>query len=262
MKILFIADIVGKSGVDILKKELPAFLSVENIDLVIANAENAADGFGLNPKIANEIFLSGVDIITLGNHTWDKKEIIPILSDKRIVRPVNYPSEETPGQGYTFATTKKGDTVAIINALGRIFMNPLDCPFRTIDTKLEEISKKTNIIFIDFHAEATSEKVALGWFLDGRVSAIVGTHTHVATADEKVLPNGTAFITDAGMTGPQNSVIGMNKDKIIQKFLTQMHIKYEVADSDNYMQGVVIEIDNMTGKALSINRIKKGNKKC
>ncbi|MDR0676134.1 MAG: TIGR00282 family metallophosphoesterase [Elusimicrobiota bacterium] len=258
MKVLFIADIIGTPGIEVLHKELKLLLTLENIDLVIANGENAADGFGLTPKFANEIFASGVDVITLGNHTWDKKEIIPILCDKRIIRPINYSNITTPGQGYTFAMTKKGVTVAIINALGQIFMNPIDSAFKAIDSILPTIKQKTNIIIIDFHAEATSEKSALGWYLDGRVSAVLGTHTHIATADERILDNGTAFITDVGLTGSHNSVIGMNKEKIIQKFLTQMPIKYEVANSEIFMQGVLVEINENTGKAISINRIKKG----
>ncbi len=256
MKILFISDIVGKPGIEILKRELKGIVISENVDLVIANSENAADGFGLYPKLALEIFQAGVNIITLGNHTFDKKEILQIFSDKRIVRPINYP-EAVGGNGYTFYIGKMGEKVAIINALGQIFMNPINSPFLEIEKVLENIKKETNIIFVDFHAEATSEKKAFGYFLDGKVSAVVGTHTHVATSDETILPNGTAYITDAGMTGPENSIIGMKKEKILQKFLTGMHLRYEVADEKGILEGVVININEMSGKANSIKRIKK-----
>ena len=258
MKILFIADIVGKAGIEILKKELHPFLLTENIDLVIANSENAADGFGLTPNLAAEIFAAGVDVITLGNHTWDKKEIIGILDDKRVVRPLNYPSEDTPGNGFAIACTKKGILVGVVSVMGRVFMQPLDCPFRTMDDILPELKQKADVIIVDFHAEATSEKAALGWYLDGKVSAVLGTHTHVATADEKILTNGTAYITDVGFTGAHDSVIGIKKDAIIKKFLTQMPVKYEVAMGDCFIEGALLEIDETTGKAVSIQRIKKG----
>jgi hypothetical protein len=258
MKILFIADIVGKAGIEILKKELSVFLTTENIDLVIANAENATDGFGLTPNNATEIFLAGVDIISLGNHTWDKKEVVALLDDKRVLRPLNYPSKETPGNGSVIALTKKGVSVAVVNLMGRVFMHPLDCPFRAMDAIIPELKQKTDIIILDFHAEATSEKSALAWYLDGKVSAVLGTHTHVATADEKILTNGTAYITDVGFTGAHDSVIGIKKDAIIKKFLTQMPVKYEVATEKCFMEGALLEIDEITGKAISIQRVRKG----
>lgn len=257
LRILFVSDIVGKPGIEVLKKELKGILLLEDIDLVIANAENSADGFGIYPKIAVELFQAGVNIITLGNHTFDKKEVLNILDDKRIVRPINYP-DVVGGRGYTFCTTEKGKKVAIINVLGQIFMNPINSPFLEIGKILDNIKKETNIIFVDFHAEATSEKKAFGYFLDGKVSAVVGTHTHVATSDETILSGGTAYITDAGMTGSENSVIGMKKEKILQKFLTGMHIRYEVSDEKGILEGVIIEIDENSGKAKSIKRIKKG----
>jgi metallophosphoesterase (TIGR00282 family) len=258
MKILFIADIVGASGRKVLEKELSAFLSTEAIDLVVANGENAAAGFGITPNIANEIFLSGVDVITLGNHTWDKKEVVSLLADKRIVRPLNYPSKDTPGIGYTISLTKKGTYVAVINLMGRVFMNSLDCPFKVIDEVLPKIKKKADVVIVDFHAEATSEKMAFGCYLDGRVSAVIGTHTHVATCDERIFEKGTAYITDAGFTGAHDSVIGIKKDIIIKKFLTQVPVKYEMATDMNIMEGVLLDIDEKTGKAISIQRIKKG----
>ncbi|MCP4482895.1 MAG: TIGR00282 family metallophosphoesterase [bacterium] len=256
MKIFFISDIIGKPGRQIIQKELIAYRHLESPDLVIANAENAADGKGLTPLVANELFLAGVDLITLGNHTWAKKEIKQIISDKRVIRPLNYPPN-TPGQGYGLAITKRGLHIAVINLIGRVFMQALDCPFHAIDRILPEI--KEDIVIVDVHAEATSEKMALAWYLDGRVSAVIGTHTHVQTADEKILPRGTAYITDAGMTGPADSVLGVKKEIIIEKFLTQLPKKHEIANTKVVLEGVIVEIDDVTYKAKSIKRVQLGD---
>lgn len=254
LKVLFIGDIVGKIGRQTLKNLLPNIVDRYKIDLVIANGENAAGGFGINEKTAAEIFNCGVHIITTGNHVWDKKEAIPyIAKENRLLRPINYPSNN-PGYGsviYTIFDKK----IAVLNVSGRVFMNTLDCPFRTARSEVERLSEFTKIIIIDFHAEATSEKVAFGYYMDGLVSAVIGTHTHIQTADEKILPNGTAYITDVGMTGPAVSVIGIEKEQIIERFLTQMPRKYEVASGKGMLNAVAIEIDPENGKATAIQRL-------
>lgn len=254
IKILFVGDIVGKIGRQTIKNLLPNIVERYKIDLVIANGENAAGGFGINEKTALELFNSGVHIITTGNHIWDKKEVIPyITKENRLLRPLNYPSNN-PGFGsiiYNVYDTK----IAVLNISGRVFMNTLDCPFKVAKEEVERVSQITNIIIIDFHAEATSEKVAFGYYMDGIVSAVIGTHTHVQTADERILPNGTAYITDVGMTGPLVSVIGIVKEQIIERFITQMPRKYEVASGKGMLNAVVVEIDKISGKALVIHRL-------
>lgn len=253
--ILFIGDIVGKSGRNIVKALLPKLVLRYRAELVIANGENAAGGFGITEKIAEELFSCGIDIITTGNHVWDKKEVVSyIAKESRILRPINYP-EGTPGFGSIIFRTRNNNLVGVINVMGRIFMNILDCPFRVTKKEVERIKEKTNIILIDFHAEATSEKIAFAFYLDGKVSAIVGTHTHVQTADERILPKGTAYITDAGMTGPENSVIGFREDEVIEKFLTQMPKKYDVPSSPAILSAVYLEIDVSNGLARKIERI-------
>ncbi|MDA8339979.1 MAG: TIGR00282 family metallophosphoesterase, partial [Nitrospiraceae bacterium] len=229
MKVLFIGDIVGKIGRQAVKNLLPNLVNRYKIDMVIANGENAAGGFGITEKTAAELFDFGVHIITTGNHVWDKKEAVPyIVKENRILRPINYPPN-TPGTGSIIFTAPSKEKIAIMNVSGRVFMNTLDCPFRVSKDEVEKLRESTNIIIIDFHAEATSEKVAFGYYMDGIVSAVIGTHTHVQTADEKILPGGTAYITDAGMTGPQTSVIGIEKEQIVERFLSQMPRKYDVA---------------------------------
>jgi len=255
IKILFIGDIIGKPGRQALSRELDRLVDRHNVDLVIANGENAAGGFGLTVDTARELFEMGVHALTSGNHIWDKKEQVPlVLADRRILRPANYP-EGAPGVGSALFTTPGGVKVALLNLEGRVFMKYLECPFRTADREIGQLRKETPIIFVDFHAEATSEKAALGWYLDGRASAVVGTHTHVQTADERLLPGGTAYISDAGMTGSFDSVIGMGKDETIRKFLTQLPTKFEVGKKDIRLNGVVVGIDEQSGKALSIERI-------
>jgi hypothetical protein len=255
MKILFIGDIVGKTGRNVVKALLPGLTDEYKIDLVIANAENIAGGFGLTEPLVAELFRMGVHVITTGNHVWDKKDFIHYISkDNRVLRPINYPPG-VPGYGSLVFNAPGGYKVAVLNVSGRIFMNGMDCPFRAAESEIERLSKETNIIFVDFHAEATSEKIAMGYFLDGKVSAVIGTHTHVQTADEKILPNGTAYITDAGMTGPANSVIGMEINQIIQRFLTSMPAKFETAPGEGILAGIVVEINTETGRATDIQRV-------
>jgi hypothetical protein len=257
MKILLIGDVVGKKGRQIVASVLPEIKKKECIDLCIANGENLAGGFGITVKVADQMYATGVDVITGGNHIWNKKEIYSIIEeDERLLRPLNYPSG-VPGRGsniYSVNNTR----ICVINLCGRIFMENLDCPFRTVIAEIEEIHKQTSNIIVDFHAEATSEKIAMGLYLDGMVSAVIGTHTHVQTADERVLPKGTAYITDVGMTGPKDSIIGIKSETIIKKFLTLMPLRFEVQKKGiGIFCGVIVEIDDTTGKALSIKRIQK-----
>jgi metallophosphoesterase (TIGR00282 family) len=255
MKLLFIGDIVGKTGRMAVKALLSNLADKYKIDLVIANGENIAGGFGLTEPLVSELFRSGVDIITTGNHVWDKRDFVNYISkDNRVLRPLNYPPG-APGYGSVVYTLRNGQKAAVLNVLGRVFMNSLDCPFRTTKAEIERVSKETNIIIIDFHAEATSEKVAFGYFVDGKASAVIGTHTHVQTADEKILANGTAYITDVGMTGPAHSVIGIEVNQIIQRFLTSMPAKFETAPGEGILSGVVIEINGETGKSTAIQRL-------
>ncbi len=259
MKVLFIGDIVGKNGRQTAKNLLPNLVSRYKLDLVIANGENIAGGFGITEKTAGELFDSGVNIITTGNHVWDKKEAVPyIAKEMRILRPLNYPPD-VPGSGSILLTLPNKEKAGIINISGRVFMNTLDCPFRAGKSEVEKLKQETNIIIIDFHAEATSEKIAFGYYMDGKASAVIGTHTHVQTADEKILPEGTAYITDVGMTGPQISVIGIEKEQILQRFLTQMPRKYDVAGGKGLLSAVVIEIDDKSGKTVAIQRLQLTN---
>lgn len=257
MKLLFIADVVGKPGRKAVAELVPALRAEHQIDLVIANGENAAGGSGITPATAAEIFAAGVDIITSGDHLWDQKDVTELLqNERRFVRPLNYPPG-TPGQGSTIFRRDGLPPVAVINLQGRTFMPPLENPFLSVLTEIGRLKQAAHIIFIDFHAEATSEKVALARMLDGRVSAVVGTHTHVQTADERILPAGTAFLCDGGFTGPHDSVIGREVDPIVRRFLTSMPQKFEVASNDILLQGALIEIDSETGKATRITRISR-----
>lgn len=255
MKLLFIGDIVGKIGRNAVKALLPAIVNKYKIDIVIANGENAAGGFGITETLASEIFGYGVQIITTGNHVWDKKEFIPQISkEDRVLRPLNYPPG-VPGYGSLLYSLHDGLKVAVVNLSGRVFMSNIDCPFRTGLEEVERLSASTSIIIIDFHAEATSEKIAFGYFLDGKVSAVIGTHTHVQTADEKILDGGTAYITDVGMTGPAHSVIGIEVEQIIQRFLTNMPMRFETAKGKGILCAVIIEIDEKTGRSSAIHRL-------
>lgn len=260
MKIIFIGDVVGRPGRHLVRDLLPGLVDRNMIDLVVVNSENAAAGFGLTVDVVNELFSMGIDVMTTGNHVWDKKDgLVCLDQEPALLRPANYPVD-VPGHGFGVFKTAAGIPVAVINLEGRVFMNELDCPFRKADAILEELGEDQKVILVDFHAEATSEKGALAAYLDGRVSAVVGTHTHVQTADERVLPGGTAFITDAGMTGARDSVIGIRKELSIQRFLTQMPVRYEIAKKDPVLCGVVVEIDETTGVALKIERVmERGN---
>lgn len=257
MRILCIGDVVGATGRSILQTHLARIRTQYKIDAVIVNGENSAQGRGITPRIAQFYKGLGVNVVTTGNHVWDKKDILPYIAvNKDLLRPANYPSE-TPGVGVTTFNCK-GFVVGVVNLQGRVFMRELvDCPFRSAASILTYLHHKTNIIIVDFHAEATSEKMAIGYYLDGKVSAVVGTHTHIQTADERVLPGGTAYITDLGMVGSLNSMIGMKKEPIIQQFLNQMPIKYVVdTAAPGVLSGVWIEVDTSTGKALKIERVR------
>ena len=257
MRILFIGDIVGKPGREALRILLPQLAKKYKVDFSIANAENAAGGSGITPRIAEELFGFGLNMLTSGDHIWKRKEVLEILdSEMRILRPANYPPG-SPGRGCGIIETKKGKTLGVINLEGRVFMSTLDCPFKCAKAAIEELKEKTPVILVDIHAEATSEKIALGWFLDGMVSAVLGTHTHVQTADEKILPGGTAYITDLGMTGPYDSVIGRKVEQILARFLTQMPVRFEMAQDNVQLHGVVLDIDEKTGRARSIERIQE-----
>ncbi len=249
MKILFIGDIFGAPGRRIVADHLQDIVKAQSIDLAIANGENSAGGFGITPSIAEDLFKLGLDAITTGNHIWDKREIYDYLGrTPRLLRPANYPTDN-PGRGV--AVVKN---CAILNLQGRVYMPQIDCPFRAADRILAELDPAIKVRFVDFHAEVTSEKIALGWYLDGRVSAVIGTHTHVPTADTRVLPGGTAYQTDAGMTGPYDSVIGVEKEMIINKFLTAMPVRMEAATHKIELHSVIIEVDETTGQARSIRR--------
>lgn len=255
MKVLFIGDIVGESGRKALRRGLPNLSERLKIDFVIANVENAAGGFGITQDIGEEILSLGVDVLTSGNHIWDKKEAVSyIAEEQRLLRPANYP-EDVPGQGSIIITTHNGEKIAVLNITGRVFMNQADNPFKVSKREILKLKKHTNIIIVDFHAEATSEKSAFGWFLDGEATAVIGTHTHVQTADETILPKGTAFITDVGMTGPINSVIGIKKEIILRKFLTYMPARFETAKGKSLLSAVVIDIDTKSGRAKNIERL-------
>ncbi|MBI4598167.1 MAG: TIGR00282 family metallophosphoesterase [Candidatus Omnitrophica bacterium] len=255
MKILLIGDIVGRPGRAIIERQMVALREELGLDCVIANCENAAGGAGITPNIANDLFRAGVDVLTSGNHVWRKKEAYELLKmDPRVIRPANYPNG-APGSGSTIVETLAGQKVGVLNVMGRVFMEPLDCPFRTAEKELERVRLVTPVIIVDMHAEATSEKVAMGWFLDGKVSAVFGTHTHIPTADERILPQGTAFITDVGMTGPYDSVIGRRVDQILERFLSSLPMKSDVADANIQLRGLIVEVHPTTGKALSIERL-------
>jgi metallophosphoesterase (TIGR00282 family) len=264
MQILFIGDIFGSAGRKIVHDHLGHVVDTHKVDLVVANAENAAGGFGLTPAIANELFDLGCEVLTTGNHIWDKREIIDYFNSsngdqsgrvRRVLRPANF-AQGVPGVGLYEGTTRTGQGFAVINLQGRVFMQDIDDPFRKADALLQQVSSK--VVLVDFHAEATSEKIAMGWYLDGRVTAVLGTHTHVPTADTRVLPNGTAYQTDVGMTGPYDSVIGVQKEQILHRFLTGLPGRFEAAKGDPRFCAVLIECDETNGRAKSIQRLMLG----
>jgi metallophosphoesterase (TIGR00282 family) len=255
MKILFVGDIVGKPGRRAVQALVPEIIERHRVEFVIANCENAAAGFGVTRDVVEELYSNRIDVLTSGNHIWDKKEINEFIEDyESLIRPANYP-EGTPGRGSVVMTSPSGAQVCVINLMGRVFMRPLDCPFRTAQREVERLKQRARIVIVDMHAEATSEKQALGWFLDGKVSAVLGTHTHVQTADDRILPEGTAYITDVGMTGSFNSVIGIRKDAILERFLTQIPNRFEVAKGDVQLQGVILDVDEKSGISRGIERL-------
>jgi 2',3'-cyclic-nucleotide 2'-phosphodiesterase len=255
MNILFIGDIVGRPGRELIRKGLRGLIERYDADLVIANAENSANGFGVTKEIGDTLLEWGVDVMTSGNHIWDKKEVIDyIASEPRLLRPANYPAG-VPGRGSYVAQTGDGRAVGVINAMGRVFMLNIDDPFQVVLKEIEAIRYRTKVIILDFHAEATSEKIAMGWHLDGKVTAVFGTHTHVQTADERILPNGTAYLTDAGMTGPHDSIIGMEREPSLARFLNAMPSRFEPATGNPRLNGVVVQADDKTGRAQGITRI-------
>jgi len=255
LRLLMIGDVVGRSGRRAIKVNVSDLKREFDLDMIIANGENAAGGKGITKEVANELFISGVDVLTMGNHVWNKREAFDYLDkETRIVRPANYPPG-VPGYGYCIFETRRKVKVGVINLAGRVFLQSVDCPFRKASEVVARLKEEARVVIVDFHAEATSEKVAMGLYLDGLVSAVVGTHTHVQTADECILPGGTAYITDLGMTGPRNSVIGVKKENVIEKFLTQIPQHFEVATGPFQLNGVVIDIDEDTGEASAIRRI-------
>ena len=255
MKLLFVGDIVGKPGRELIRKGLRALIEHHGVDLAIANAENSAAGFGVTRDIGETLLEHGVDVMTSGNHIWDKKEVIEYISgEPRLLRPANYPAG-VPGKGSYVAQTGDGRAVGVINVMGRVFMLNIDDPFQVVLREIEAMRHRTRVILVDFHAEATSEKVAMGWHLDGKVTAVFGTHTHVQTADERILPNGTAYLTDAGMTGPHDSIIGMEREPSLARFLYGMPSKFEPATGNPRLNGVLVEADDKTGRASTVTRV-------
>ena len=255
IRILFIGDIVGRPGRELIRRGLAALREYHQIDLVIANVENAAAGFGITREIGDELLDRGIEVMTSGNHIWDRKEAIDYIgAEPRLLRPANFPAR-VPGNGSYLARTAGGIPVGVVNVMGRVFMVSIDDPFAVVLKEIEALKPRARIIFVDFHAEATSEKMAMGWHLDGKVTAIVGTHTHVQTADDRILPRGTAYLTDVGMTGPHDSIIGVEVEAALGRFLTGMPARFETAEGNPRLNGVIVEADQDTGRALEIERI-------
>jgi 2',3'-cyclic-nucleotide 2'-phosphodiesterase len=258
MRLLFIGDIVGRPGRDLVRRGLSAIVDHHRIDLVIANAENAAAGFGITREIGDQLLESGVDVLTSGNHIWDKKEALDYIgTEPRLLRPANYPAG-VPGNGSYLARTRDGVSVGVINVMGRVFMIDIDDPFAVVLRQIEALRARTRVVFVDFHAEATSEKIAMGWHLDGKVTAVVGTHTHVQTADERILPKGTAYLTDVGMTGPHDSVVGVEVEAALGRFLTGLPTRFETATANPRLHAVIVDADERTGLATDIERLSLG----
>lgn len=250
-----IGDIVAKPGRKLVEMHLPSLIAQHKLDFVVANVENIAHGFGVTPETADELLRMGADVLTSGNHIWDKKEIIEyIQTENRLLRPANYP-KVAPGRGHVVVRNRKGLKVGVLNVQGRIFMGPSEDPFSIAQELVDQMRKETPLIFVDMHGEASSEKQAMGWFLDGKVTAVCGTHTHVPTADQRILPAGTAYVTDIGMTGPYDSIIGVEKEQIIQKFIDQIPTRFEPAKENPILQSMLIEVDENTGLAQTIQRI-------
>jgi metallophosphoesterase (TIGR00282 family) len=258
MRLLFLGDVVGRPGRRALASLLPRMRRESEVDFVIANGENASNGKGINPRGAEELRDAGVDVLTSGNHIWQSRDIVPYLREnQRLLRPLNF-APDVPGVGWTVRPARRtGTPVAVINLIGRTFMPPAGCPFWAVEEILPAVRRETPVIFVDMHGEATSEKVGMGRFLDGKVSAVVGSHTHVQTADESVLPGGTAYLTDAGMCGPENSVLGIRTDQVLYRFRSQMPVRFEVASGPVLVQGAVIDVDEATGRATAISRVRE-----
>lgn len=262
MRLLFLGDVVGKGARGALRKRLRALRRERNVSFVVANGENAAGGKGLDPDSADELFDAGVDVITTGNHVWQHRSLLPVLEhETRILRPANFP-EGNPGRGWTVQQSTNGVSVAVVNLIGRVFMGSFDCPFRAADRILKRIGSEADVVLVDMHAETTSEKVAMGWHLAGRVAAVVGSHTHIQTADERVLPGGTAYLTDAGMCGPIDSVIGMRRDEVLHRFVTQMPVRFDVAKGPILVQGALVDVDPEHGTATAVERVQEAQESC
>ncbi|MDH3503261.1 MAG: TIGR00282 family metallophosphoesterase [Nitrospirota bacterium] len=256
MNVLFIGDIMGEPGRRVILKHLSKVIQEHQIDLVVGNGENAAGGFGITQEVAEDLFDLGLSVITLGNHAWDKREALEYLQkEQRVIRPANYP-DGVPGKGTCVVETVHGERLGILQLMGRVFMPMVDCPFRVAERELAQLTTQTHCILVDMHAETTSEKMAMGYFLDGKVSAVLGTHTHVQTADEQILPQGTGYLTDVGMTGPVQSVIGMKPNLVIQKFLTQLPRRFEVATGPSVLSAAVLNLNHATGKTTHITRLR------
>jgi len=255
MRILFIGDIVGRPGRELVRTGLHGLVEHYRVDFVIANAENAAAGFGITREIGDQLLEWGVDVMTSGNHIWDKKEALDYIgAEPRLLRPANYPAG-APGSGSYLARTRDGRSIGVVNAMGRVFMLNIDDPFQVVPREIEALRKRTRIVFVDFHAEATSEKIAMGWHLDGRATAVIGTHTHVQTADERILPKGTAYLTDVGMTGPHDSIIGVEVEPALNRFLTALPQKFETATGNPRLNAMLVEADEASGRATDIERV-------
>ena len=258
MRLLFLGDVVGRPGRRALAAFLPRLMARESIQFVIANGENASGGKGIDPRSAEELYESGVDVVTTGNHVWQNRDIIPYMRETdRLLRPLNF-ARDVPGLGWTVQPARRSDVrVGVLNLIGRVFMPPAECPFRAGAEAVEELRRHTSVIVVDMHAEATSEKVGMGRFLDGKVSAVFGSHTHVQTADEGILPGGTAYLTDAGMCGPEDSVLGVKTEPVLQRFLTQMPARFDVATGTVIVQGGIVDVDEATGRASAIRRVRE-----
>jgi metallophosphoesterase (TIGR00282 family) len=258
MRILFLGDVVGRHGRRAIARTIRRLTAEEGVEFVIANGENASNGKGLNARGAEELQDAGVDVITSGNHIWQHRDIIPYMRENaRVLRPLNF-APGVPGRGWVVRESRRGRVpVAVINLIGRTFMPPADCPFRAVEAVLEEVSSQARVVVVDMHGEATSEKVGMGWFLDGKVSAVVGSHTHVQTADESILPKGTAHLSDAGMCGPERSILGVRVDQVLDRFLHQMPGRFDVADGGAVLvQGALIDVDEVSGRATAITRVR------
>lgn len=257
MRLLFLGDVVGKPGRRAVVESVPHLVATADADLVVANCENASGGVGIDPRAASELLKAGVDVLTSGNHIWAKRDIVEYMRDSDVLlRPLNF-VPGSPGRGFTVKRSRSGVEVGIVNLIGRVFMGSYDCPFRAADAALAALAGRARVIVVDMHAEATSEKVAMGWYLDGRVSAVIGSHTHVQTADERVLPEGTAYLSDAGMCGPRDSVIGVKRELVIERFLTQMPTRFETAGGPALLQGALIDVDEESGRARAITRVQQ-----